>query len=267
LERPCSPKVCAPEIHRTQHDSVELQRSHFPSPLVLEFPSSHDTCAQENQRIQGNSVGSILEDTKSNDSDVAIACMDNHNEQEEETNDGKSLQSTGGASCSFGSCYSRGPSEEASTSSNESATQPIFDVYFGHGSSQSALHPALLDKTTDEPFHDYYYGQELSSAGSDDEELSACQPLYDVYFGLDDGDSSDQSHQGVDSLVDQSTETIPFHDYYFGKEMYLSDAEESSIEIKKVARRIPRCSLQMRPLFTILFGGMLLRSVQAFVGS
>jgi len=160
---------------------------------------------------------------------------------------------------------------ELAMKSSDSVAQPFHDIYFGRESGESTLQltSSLLEASTEKPSHGYYCGQESNRVVDDenDEASSAGQPFYAVYFGLEDDNFSVQSEQSLNALAYPPADySIPFHDYYFGKDSYLDDDEDDICE--NATKRIPRRTVQSRPLLMIaLFAGMLVRSVQAHFGS
>ena len=123
------------------------------------------------------------------------------------------------------------------------------------------------------------YGQQ-SDVRSDDESTTsstklsvAQQQLYDVYFRLDDSSSVQSESSMNSSSVAPMDDSIPFHDCIYGQESGLDCLDDDDdnfhlLESKKAPKRIPRCTVQSRPVITlVLFATMLARRVHAYFSS
>ncbi len=142
---------------------------------------------------------------------------------------------------------------------DESALHPLHGEYFVQGNdgddSSSVRNPATFTESL--PLHDHYYGQE-SFIGTHDADDYDWQPPHSVFFGqYDDDNSSVRSQLEFISLINPAT-TIPYYDYYFGQEAYLTEDDIMNETNKAVAGRIPRYFVQSQPLLVIvLLAGML----------
>jgi len=172
--------------------------------------------------------------------------------------DDMSVHSTGGSfHCEEETVISPKPSD------TESLSQPLHDVYFGHGSNQlasqstSSLIEACVDNEVAQNFHDCFYGQEVING--EESCQSNGQPLHDVFFGLNSDDSLPELE--FTSLADQ-TESPQFYDSYFGKEPDLveDDESEGKAEVVMMTRSPKRCVIQSNRL---LVGVLLALWVQA----
>jgi len=192
---------------------------------------------------------------QNNETNTAIVDIHQNIILADSSQDDQSINTTGGASCSF---------ESYNDDENASFAQPMYDVYFGLEDEQSAAAQPTSPMLEHRPngyqnLHDVYFGQE-SGIDTDDDEDYVHLPTHGVYFGLDDSDSCAESQLGIISLTGPATE-IPYHDSYFGQETYLEEDTDMQLnEMEQVATRIPRCTIRSKPLLVVaLLAGMLSR--------
>eukprot|EP00578_Thalassiosira_sp_NH16_P012255 CAMPEP_0181119062 /NCGR_PEP_ID=MMETSP1071-20121207/23405_1 /TAXON_ID=35127 /ORGANISM="Thalassiosira sp., Strain NH16" /LENGTH=339 /DNA_ID=CAMNT_0023203591 /DNA_START=75 /DNA_END=1094 /DNA_ORIENTATION=- len=233
------------------HDIARLQTNHASLPLInIEGYCTHTQSNSMSSNIV-DPQGDAEQQVNQNDPDVVIT---------EDANQNIHVNDNPGTSCSFGTCNSAHEDSGAIIpNDNASNAQSSYDFSFGREKGQ-------LEQLPVPDFHDCccYYDQETGlESEAENDKRSPCQPLYGVYFGLDENDSSLQSQLEMGSLsYSTMNQSILFHDYYFGKEGDIKSNDPT------VAAMIPRCTMQSKPLSSLglklgvlIFAGIMSRAL------